>query len=131
MFQWLPKTVAAIEVDFTSHKELVEVLKGKDAVVQNTTLGPSSGQDILGIALINAAIEAKTVKLFIPSEWGPDTTVSAENVVSAPKRAVHNYLYSRAADPSNNLAYAFVMTGVVIEACKHCFPSYFRTEDNF
>jgi hypothetical protein len=70
----------------------------------------------LGIALINAAIDAESVKLFIPSEWGPDTTVSAENVVSAPKRAVRNYLYSRAMDPSNNLSYAFVMTGVVLEA---------------
>ena len=35
-------------------------------------------------ALINAAIDAKSVKLFIPSEWELDTTVSAENVVIAP-----------------------------------------------
>jgi uncharacterized protein YbjT (DUF2867 family) len=114
---FLPKNVTVVEVDFTSHSALVEVLSGIDAAIQNTILGPGSAQDILGIELINAAIEAKTVKLFIPSEWGPDTTVSAENVVSAPKRAVHNYLYTKAADPTHNLSYTFVMTGVVLEAC--------------
>ena len=53
-------------MDFSNHQELVEALKGNEAVV--ITIG---GRELEGptMAIINAAIEAG-VKRVIPSEFG-------------------------------------------------------------
>lgn len=74
-----------------------------------THFNPGGELDIVQLALINAAIEAG-VKLFVPSEWAPDTaggngaTIARigpntlpPNPAIAPKRVVHNYLLCRSA----------------------------------
>jgi uncharacterized protein YbjT (DUF2867 family) len=91
------------------HKSLVEALTGADAVVVFTNFSPGGDLDTTQLALINAAIEAG-VKLFVPSEWAPDTagkngaTISRvgpntlpPNPAVATKRVVHNYLLARSA----------------------------------
>ncbi|UKZ78589.1 hypothetical protein TrVFT333_006335 [Trichoderma virens FT-333] len=106
----VPEGVPIVQVDLKDHKGLVKVLTGADAVVVFTQFGPGGDLDIVHIALINAAIEAG-VKLFVPSEWAPDTaggnaaTVSRmgpntlpPNPVIAPKRVAHNYLLARSSE---------------------------------
>ncbi|EGR46940.1 uncharacterized protein TRIREDRAFT_109239 [Trichoderma reesei QM6a] len=106
----VPEGIPIVQVDLKDHKGLVEALTGADAVVVFTHFGPGGDLDIIEIALINAAIEAK-VKLFVPSEWAPDTAggngATLERIgpntlppspAIAPKRVVHNYLMSRSAE---------------------------------
>lgn len=95
-----------------------------------TKFAPGSTPDKIQIPLIDAAIEAG-VKLFVPSEWAPDTAggnaATATRIgpatlgpsgVLGPKRATHNYLFGRAAE--GLISYALVYPGVIIEACEYC-----------
>ncbi|KAL7943937.1 hypothetical protein V8C42DRAFT_92725 [Trichoderma barbatum] len=106
----VPEGIPIVQVDLRDHKGLVKVLTGADAVVVFTQFGPGGDLDITQVALINAAIEAK-VKLFVPSEWAPDTAGAyaatesrmgpntlPPNPAIAPKRVVHNYLLARSAE---------------------------------
>lgn len=106
----MPEGIPIVQVDLKDDKSLVKVLTGADAVVVFTHFVPVGELDIIKIALINAAIEAK-VKLFVPSEWAPDTAggngATLERIgpntlppspAVAPKRAVHNYLMCRSAE---------------------------------
>ncbi|KAL6852111.1 hypothetical protein J3F83DRAFT_764916 [Trichoderma novae-zelandiae] len=106
----VPEGIPIVQVDLKDHKGLVKVLTGADAVVVFTQFGPGGELDIIELALINAAIEAK-VKLFVPSEWAPDTVggngATLERIgpstlppspAVAPKRVVHNYLMCRSAE---------------------------------
>ncbi|KFY98418.1 hypothetical protein V498_01485 [Pseudogymnoascus sp. VKM F-4517 (FW-2822)] len=60
-----PPTVNVKKADHSSHKDLVEALKGQDALI--CTLSDEAGG--VQVQLIDAAIEAG-VKRFLPSEWG-------------------------------------------------------------
>lgn len=84
-------------------------MTGADAVVVFIQFHPGGDLDIVQLALINAAIEAG-VKLFVPSEWAPDTaggngaTIARvgpntlpPNPAIAAKRVIHNYLMARSA----------------------------------
>ncbi|KAL7813645.1 hypothetical protein V8C44DRAFT_349059 [Trichoderma aethiopicum] len=106
----MPEGIPIVQVDLKDHSGLVQALTGADAVVVFTHFGPEGELDIVQIALINAAIEAK-VKLFVPSEWAPDTAggngATLERIgpdtlppspAVAPKRVVHNYLMCRSAE---------------------------------
>ncbi|KAL7809256.1 hypothetical protein V8C26DRAFT_438477 [Trichoderma gracile] len=106
----VPESIPILQVDLKNHKGLVKALTGADAVVVFTHFGPEGDLDIVEIALINAAIEAK-VKLFVPSEWAPDTaggngatlerigpnTLPPSPAIAA-KRVVHNYLMCRSSE---------------------------------
>ncbi|PTB35842.1 hypothetical protein M441DRAFT_152639 [Trichoderma asperellum CBS 433.97] len=105
----VPEGIPIVQIDLKDHKSLVNALTGADAVVVFTQFNPGGDLDIVQIALINAAIEAG-VKLFVPSEWAPDTaggngaTIARigpntlpPNPAVATKRAVHNYLMARSA----------------------------------
>ncbi|UKZ69494.1 uncharacterized protein TrAtP1_010500 [Trichoderma atroviride] len=105
----VPEGIPIVQVDLKDHKTLVKALTGADAVVVFTHFNPGGDLDIVQIALINAAIEAG-VKLFVPSEWAPDTaggngaTIARigpntlpPNPAVAAKRVVHNYLLCRSA----------------------------------
>lgn len=98
-------------VDFTSHSALVSAFTGIDAVVLSISFPNPLAADI-EIPIIRAAIEAG-VKLFIPSEWAPDTTkhVLPTNRVLAPKRSTHQYLFSK----SDQIGYAMMYTGTFPE----------------
>ncbi|KAL7956631.1 NAD(P)-binding protein [Trichoderma compactum] len=109
-YEDVPEGIPIVQIDLTDHKGLVNVLTGADAVVVFTQFGPGGNLDIVQIALINAAIEAG-VKLFVPSEWAPDTagayaatdarmgpnTLPPSAAIAA-KRVVHNYLLARSAE---------------------------------
>lgn len=99
-----------MQVNLKDHDGLVKVFTGADAVVVFSQFGPGGDLDILELALINAAIDAG-VKLFVPSEWAPDTAGGNEATVMrvgpntlpptpavAPKRVVHNYLLARSSE---------------------------------
>ncbi|KAM0481976.1 hypothetical protein ACHAPX_003310 [Trichoderma viride] len=105
----VPEGIPIVQIDLKDHKSLVKTLTGADAVVVFAHFNPGGELDIVQIALINAAIEAG-VKLFVPSEWAPDTaggngaTVARigpntlpPNPAVAAKRVVHNYLLCRSA----------------------------------
>jgi hypothetical protein len=75
-----------------------------------SNFNPGGDLDIIQIALINAAIEAG-VKLYVPSEWAPDTAggngatiqrVGPNTLPPTPgiaaKRVIHNYLMVRSAE---------------------------------
>ncbi|KAF2852484.1 NAD(P)-binding protein [Plenodomus tracheiphilus IPT5] len=129
----IPSTVKARQIDLTSHSSLVEALTGIDAVVVFSSFEPGHQQDILQIALINAAIAAG-VKLFIPSEWAPDTpggygvskdvedggfgrisqTALGPTAVAGTKRAVHNYLLARSVEGSG-LSFVSIHVGLMPE----------------
>ncbi|OCL04614.1 NAD(P)-binding protein [Glonium stellatum] len=124
-YSFLPSSVRTASVDFTQHSTLVDTLSGQDAVVVVTQFVPGSDLDRLQLALIDAAIEAG-VKLFIPSEWAPDTVggngASGELIgamtlpptpVIAMKRVVHNYLMARASE--GKIAFATIHPGVILE----------------
>ncbi|RFU81693.1 hypothetical protein TARUN_478 [Trichoderma arundinaceum] len=106
----VPEGIPIVQVDLKDHKGLVKVLTGADAVVVFTRFGPGGDLDIVQLALINAAIEAG-VKLYVPSEWAPDTAGGNAATVTrigpntlpptpaiAAKRVVHNYLLGRSAE---------------------------------
>ncbi|GFP60197.1 hypothetical protein TASIC1_0016008500 [Trichoderma asperellum] len=105
----VPEGIPIVQIDLKDHGSLVKALTGADAVVVFTQFNPGGDLDIVQIALINAAIEAG-VKLFVPSEWAPDTaggngaTIARigpntlpPNPAVASKRVVHNYLMARSA----------------------------------
>ncbi|KAL7921429.1 hypothetical protein ACQKWADRAFT_295760 [Trichoderma austrokoningii] len=105
----VPEGVPIVQVDLKDHMSLVKALTGADAVVIFTQFNPGGDLDIVQLALINAAIEAG-VKLFVPSEWAPDTAGGNGATVArvgpntlpptpaiASKRVVHNYLLARSA----------------------------------
>ncbi|KAL7928657.1 NAD(P)-binding protein [Trichoderma chlorosporum] len=109
-YKKIPEGIPIVQIDLKDHKSLVKALTGADAVIVFTRFGPGGDLDIVQLALINAAIEAG-VKLFVPSEWAPDTagayaaTTSRigpntlpPNPVVAPKRVTHNYLLARSAE---------------------------------
>lgn len=97
-----------------------------------TKFAPGSTPDKIQIPLIDAAIEAG-VKLFVPSEWAPDTAggngatatsigpaTMGPNGVLGPKRATHNYLFGRATE--GLISYALVYPGIIIESGE--YPRY-------
>ncbi|KAH8124725.1 hypothetical protein LI328DRAFT_167071 [Trichoderma asperelloides] len=105
----VPEGIPIVQIDLKDHGSLVKALTGADAAVVFTQFNPGGDLDIVQIALINAAIEAG-VKLFVPSEWAPDTaggngaTIARigpntlpPNPAVASKRVVHNYLMARSA----------------------------------
>ncbi|KAH8821778.1 isoflavone reductase family protein [Xylogone sp. PMI_703] len=120
----LPSNITTVTIDFDQPSTLVEALRGQDAVVVFTKFAPGSELDRIQIALIDAAIKAG-VKLFVPSEWAPDTaggnaatsrrigpnTLPPTGVIG-PKRAVHNYLFTRGAE--GTISYAMVFAGVIL-----------------
>ncbi|KAL1966264.1 hypothetical protein VTN77DRAFT_4617 [Rasamsonia byssochlamydoides] len=122
----LPPNIQTVYVDFARPSTLVDALRKQDAVVVFTNFGPGSGLDKLQLPLIGAAIEAG-VKLFVPSEWAPDTaggnaatpshigpaTVPPHGVLGA-KRAVHNYLFARAAEGA--ISFTLLYPGVVLQS---------------
>lgn len=120
-----PTNVSFQQVDVNNHKTLVEALLGQDALVVFTKFEPFSDLDILQLKLIDAAIEAR-VKLYVPSEWAPDTAggnnatalrIGADtlppNPVIAPKRVVHNYLFARSIE--KRIDYAAIFPGYLLE----------------
>ncbi|KAL6898528.1 hypothetical protein GGI43DRAFT_78974 [Trichoderma evansii] len=105
----VPEGIPVVQVDLKDHKSLVKALTGADAVIVFIQFHPGGDLDIVQLALINAAIEAG-VKLFVPSEWAPDTaggngaTIARvgpntlpPNPAVAAKRVIHNYLMARSA----------------------------------
>lgn len=105
----VPEGIPIVQVDLKDHKSLVRALTGADAVVVFIQFHPGGDLDIVQLALINAAIEAG-VKLFVPSEWAPDTAGGNGATISrvgpntlppspaiAAKRVIHNYLMARSA----------------------------------
>ncbi|KAJ5196957.1 hypothetical protein N7449_007436 [Penicillium cf. viridicatum] len=118
--------LARRDLEFTPPPNLIDALRGNDAVVVFTKFAPGSTPDKIQIPLIDAAIEAG-VKLFVPSEWAPDTAggngatetcigpaTMGPNGVLGPKRATHNYLFGRATE--GLISYALVYPGIIIEA---------------
>jgi hypothetical protein len=65
----LPAGLAKVAVDYSNHAQLVEALRGQDALVITMASTAPDGADVQA-QLFKAAAEAK-VSWVLPSEWGP------------------------------------------------------------
>ncbi|KAF9732614.1 hypothetical protein PMIN06_009511 [Paraphaeosphaeria minitans] len=112
----LPENITLKQIDLADHSSLVNALSGNDAMVVFTSMAPYNDMDGIQLKLINAAMEAG-VKLFVPSEWGPDTAggngatsyrIGPDTLPPTPiigmKRVVHNYLLARSGEGKINFA---------------------------
>jgi putative NADH-flavin reductase len=62
-----PEALNVVKVDFNNHADLVQAMKGQDALILTISASPELAPT--SIKLIDAAVEAG-VKLIIPSEFG-------------------------------------------------------------
>ncbi|KIM21337.1 hypothetical protein M408DRAFT_304873 [Serendipita vermifera MAFF 305830] len=87
-------SVKVAKLDYSNKQELVDVLRGNDAVV--FTLGDPANLETNSKYIIDAAIEAG-VKRIIPSEYGGDihTDTALTNVVFTPKLKVAEYINAK------------------------------------
>ncbi|KAI0452606.1 hypothetical protein F5B21DRAFT_331762 [Xylaria acuta] len=108
----LPASVTVKAVDYDSVESLTAALQGQDAVVSTLGIAALSKQ----LNLVEAAVKA-SVKRFIPSEFGSDTT-NAKNAglaVFGQKVAAHKALVKEAAN--GNISYTTIITGPFFDWC--------------
>jgi len=100
-------SVKVIKVDFTNHQELVETLKGNEAVV--ITIGLREVEATTK-ALIDASIDAG-VKRIIPGEFGVDTHTQPgqSQTIYSPHHKIDEYLTGKSA--AGVIEYTTINTG--------------------
>jgi uncharacterized protein YbjT (DUF2867 family) len=106
----VPSSVKLVKVDYDNHAELVDALRGQEAIV--ITLGDLATLEKNSKAIIDAAIEAG-VKRVIPSEFGNDlgrAPGSTRPVFSA-KLNVIKYLAER----ESQIEYTEIATGAFFD----------------
>ncbi|KIM21338.1 hypothetical protein M408DRAFT_333535 [Serendipita vermifera MAFF 305830] len=101
-------SVKVVKVDYTKHQDLVDALKGHDALV--LTQGDFANLFSVSKIIIDAAIEAG-VKRIIPSEFGNDLQGPAgrAEVVFTPKHQVNDYLVEKST--TGQIEFTVVATG--------------------
>jgi hypothetical protein len=105
-----PAGVKSMKIDFDSFDVLTKALEGQEVIIANIGHAGIPFQ----IKLIDAAIAAK-VKLFIPSEFGSDTTNGKARAlpVFRGKVEVQEYLIQKASEGS--ISYALLFTGPFLD----------------
>ncbi|CCA71914.1 hypothetical protein PIIN_05849 [Serendipita indica DSM 11827] len=106
----VPSSVSLLKVDYGNHRELVEALRGQDAIV--ITLGDLATLEKNTRAIVEAAIEVG-VKRVIPSDFGHDLThlPGSSYPVFAPKHQINKYL----AEKGSQIEYTAIATGVFFD----------------
>lgn len=102
-----------VKVNFDSVDSITAALKGIDGVVSNVASHALPSQKLM----IDAAIAAG-VKRFIPSDFGSDISVPANQKVpfNAPKLDIHNYIVEKT-KTHPNFSYTFVTNGPFFDWC--------------